>query len=144
MITAEFPSISLPTRPTGMSAYAEEEANVIIKRQNEYIGVSVIARLVFQSALRKRFDYLKNAWIQDTIFSSSVSEITSHPAYQEIIALGNEVLPLILNDLYETELHWFYALEKITGHSPIKPEHKGSIPEMKNDWINWGKLNVDQ
>jgi hypothetical protein len=80
---------------------------------------------------------LKTVWENDTLFSSSITEITNHPAYHSVIKLGKEVVPLIIEDLQTTNNHWFYALEILTGENPIRPNHRGNIELMKNDWVEW-------
>ena len=57
--------------------------------------------------------------------------------YLKIISLGKDVIPLILDDWKETNLHWFHALTELTGAQPIKDENRGIIFEMKRDWINY-------
>jgi hypothetical protein len=71
--------------------------------------------------------------------SSRVRE--SHPAYQEIIALGPDVVPLLLRDLEENETHWFTALRRITGADPIPHASAGNVPQMKEAWLRWARAN---
>jgi hypothetical protein len=66
---------------------------------------------------------------------------SEHPAYQEIIQLGPEVVPLLLRDLDETERHWFVALRALTGANPIPASAAGNIPKMIEAWRTWGKEN---
>ncbi len=52
-----------------------------------------------------RFEELARRWERETAFCSSASEIVGHPAYQEIIALGRGVVPLILAELRRRPNH---------------------------------------
>jgi hypothetical protein len=61
-----------------------------------------------------------------------------HPAYQEIIGMGRDALPLILFELERKVDHWFWALRSITGIDPVRPEHRGDLNAMAADWIRWG------
>lgn len=70
-----------------------------------------------------------------------MSEADNHPAYQEIIRLGPEVIPLLLRDLEENHTHWFTALEAITGTNPVPPSASGKIPEMAEAWLCWARKN---
>jgi hypothetical protein len=70
---------------------------------------------------------------------SSMAASANHPAYQEIIALGSEVVPLLLRDLQENHTHWFIALRQLTGADPIPKEAAGNIPKMAQAWIGWAK-----
>jgi hypothetical protein len=87
-----------------------------------------------------RFEVLFQQWKQETLFSSSGSEITNHPAYQAIIELGPSVVPFILIKLQEDPQQLFYALFKITGENPVKPKHVGMLSKMKEDWLEWGAI----
>jgi hypothetical protein len=46
--------------------------------------------------VEERFQRLAAAWHRDTDYLSSMADADSHPAYQEIIRLGPEVVPLLL------------------------------------------------
>jgi hypothetical protein len=65
--------------------------------------------------------------------------MTAHPAYQEIVAMGQEVVPLLLRDLEQEPDHWFAALGAITGAQPVPPEDRGDIEKMAAAWLRWGK-----
>ena len=43
-----------------------------------------------------------------------MEEAERHSAYQEIVRLGPEVVPLLIRDLADNHTHWFAALEAIT------------------------------
>lgn len=58
-------------------------------------------------------------------------------AYQDIIEMGEEVLPLIFQSMIEESAHWFHALHMITGQSPVPPEHAGRVKLMERYWIDW-------
>ena len=62
-----------------------------------------------------------------------------HPAYQQIIGMGEEALPLILEELSRRPGHWFWALKAITGEDPVPAEHAGEVPEMTRAWLEWGR-----
>src|SRR5947207_10431415 len=63
-----------------------------------------------------------------TLFRST--EIALHPAYQQIIGMGKEAIPLILEELQREEDHWFWALKSITGDDPVAPSERGQLPKM--------------
>lgn len=70
---------------------------------------------------------------------SSVSDITSHPTYLEIIEMGSVVVPLIIRDLVLEDGDWFTALYVITGENPVKPEDAGKLGKMRDAWVDWAK-----
>jgi hypothetical protein len=71
--------------------------------------------------LAKRFERLAATWREDTNFSSRSGRDAQHPAYQEIIAMGEKAVPLLLADLEKDPDHWFIALYRITGANRCEP-----------------------
>jgi hypothetical protein len=85
------------------------------------------------------FRELAERWRAETGHSSSIMHIVMHPAYQRIIGMGAEVVPLILEDLARTESHWFWALQSITGENPVPWEARGYVDRMARAWLEWGR-----
>ena len=52
----------------------------------------------------RRFRQLEAIWEADTMFLSDANKIIEHSAFQEIIAMGEAVIPFMLRDL-EKEPH---------------------------------------
>ncbi|HIK12728.1 MAG TPA: hypothetical protein IGS52_21125 [Oscillatoriaceae cyanobacterium M33_DOE_052] len=73
--------------------------------------------------------------------SSFGAEKYSHPAYQEIIAMGSAAIPLLLRELEQRPNHWFEALRTIAGANPIQPSQRGRIKQMAVAWLQWGQEN---
>lgn len=84
------------------------------------------------------FERLTAEWKQETAHLSSPAAIAGHPAYQEIIGMGEKAIPLILQDLQQAGGQWFRALRSISGESPIRPEDRGNIAAMARAWVDWG------
>ena len=89
--------------------------------------------------LEEKFNRLADTWQNAVAHLSSSSKRDNHPAYQEIIALGMPVVPLLLRDLDRTSRHWFTALSAITNAQPVVPEDAGNIRKMVRAWLDWGK-----
>lgn len=85
------------------------------------------------------FEQLAAEWKQETAHLSSPNMIAEHRAYQEIIGMGQEAIPLILRDLQQTQAQWFWALRSIARESPIQPEDRGDVDAMTVAWLDWGK-----
>ncbi len=85
----------------------------------------------------KKFRRLRDEWLADIQYSSSGTEIVSHPAYQGIIDMDSAALPLIIRELREQLGHWFWALFKITGENPVPPENLGNLEKMREAWLQW-------
>ncbi len=88
--------------------------------------------------LKAEFDRLAAQWREETRYHSSSTIIEEHPAYQAIIAMGENVIPLILENLRASGGHWFMALRSITGESPIREEDRGKIQAIRAAWLEWG------
>jgi hypothetical protein len=70
---------------------------------------------------------------------SSSARLAEHPAYQQIIGMGPEVVPLLLRELEREPDHWFRALHALTGADPVPPESRGKVREMAAAWLRWGR-----
>jgi hypothetical protein len=89
--------------------------------------------------LREHFRKLADDWLDATRFTSSFSEMSNHPAYREIIDLGDQVVPLLLRELQDRPNLWFTALTQITGANPVQDKERGQIEKMRKAWLRWGK-----
>src|SRR5207253_5291781 len=92
-------------------------------------------RLPRGERLEEHFQQFAAEWRSEVWPLSSVTKIVEHPSYQAIIALGREVVPLILRDLERQPDHWFAALRALTGADPVAPEDRGRIDRMAAAWI---------
>ena len=86
-----------------------------------------------------RFDELARQWQSQTRHLSSATAMAIHPAYQAIIGLGVEAVPLILKELKGRPNHWFWALRALTGIDPVPAEQRGRVSEMAKAWLEWGE-----
>lgn len=89
-----------------------------------------------QRQLRRVFDELRRQWRNDTKYISSATQICEHPAYQKIIAIGEPMLPFIIEEVRNERGHWFYALHKITG---FVPDNIQNLPfaQIRQAWLDW-------
>jgi hypothetical protein len=94
---------------------------------------------VSRQPLAEKFAELEETWRAETAFCSSTDALVTHPSYNAVIALGYEVVPLILRSLRTTPAHWFTALVTLTGTDPVPPQLKGNVPAMTATWLAWGK-----
>jgi hypothetical protein len=90
-------------------------------------------------SMEGRFRDLACRWKEATAFTSSVTEMATNPAYQQIIGMGREVLPLIFEELRRRPDHWFWALKAITGEDPVPPADRGRLRRMAEAWLGWAK-----
>lgn len=121
---------------TGLSA----ESNVVQSRTADWavicydaLSASLPVELEFQIQLAE--------WKRDTKFCSSPEIAAAHPAYQRIIGMGPEAVPLILREMEREPGLWFDALTAITGEQPVRSANAGDIEAMCADWLAWGRSN---
>ena len=88
-----------------------------------------------------RFHDLADRWERETAILSNSRKSAEHPAYQEIIKMGQPAVPLILERMQSSGGHWFEALREITGADPVDPKYRGDVAAMQKAWLNWGKSN---
>jgi hypothetical protein len=89
--------------------------------------------------LRQRFDNLVAVWKSERGHSSILTEMVLHPAYQQIIGMGEQAVPLLLEELQRQPDHWDWALRSITGSDPVPRESWGKLREIAAAWVTWGK-----
>ncbi len=92
-----------------------------------------------QDALERKFKELTAQWKSDVGFTSSVTRMAQHPAYEKIIGMGPKAVPLLLRELERDPDHWFWALKAITGEDPVPVGSRGKLREMCEAWLAWGR-----
>lgn len=98
-----------------------------------------LSAIVAQSQydLKTEFGTLAAQWRRETRHTSSIHERSMNRAYQKIIRLGTDVVPLILRDLERTRDHWLWALDIIENDNPA--EHAQTSDEAIDAWLQWGR-----
>ena len=94
-----------------------------------------------EPADRQRFTELADQWEIETVFLSSSGQASKHPAYQEIIGMGKQAVPWILERMQAERGHWDLALGNITGANPVKRSDWGNIAAIQASWLEWGEAN---
>ena len=87
---------------------------------------------------QETFESLADEWERDRPRGVDIAQMTRHPAYQRIIAMGEPAVPWLLSRLATKPDHWFVALSAITGAKPVPPESRGRVKEMARAWLDWG------
>lgn len=87
----------------------------------------------------ERFRRLAAAWRTDTAYISSSNDLVAHPAFQEIVGMGEAVIPLVLRELEKRTGHWHRALRRITGADPVPPEDRGNVEMAAEAWLEWAR-----
>lgn len=86
---------------------------------------------------KKKFKELTKQWKEETINMSSFRCISKNPSYREIVNMGLEVVPWIIEELKRKSYWWFMALSEITGETPIPHESLGKLDACAAAWIKW-------
>jgi hypothetical protein len=86
-----------------------------------------------------RFRELASRWRNDVRSVSSTTDRVLHSAYQDIIGMGERVLPLIFRELEQHGGHWFWALRHITHQNPVSSDDAGNVHKMSEAWLEWGR-----
>ena len=87
---------------------------------------------------QETFERLADEWERNRPRGVDIAQMTRHPAYQRIIAIGTPAVPWLLQRLATKPDHWFVALSAITGARPVPPESRGRVKEMTKAWLDWG------
>lgn len=86
-----------------------------------------------------RFTRLVDQWRYQTIYSSFVEEKTKHSAFKQIVAIGQDAIPLILREIYVRSDFLYLALQMITGENPVPQRDRGKVHAAVDAWIEWGR-----
>jgi len=89
-----------------------------------------------QASLPARFNALATQWRAETSYLSSVQNIVTDRAYQQIIGIGPPALPLLLRELRDRPAFWFWALTAIAGEDPANGNP--SFTGARTAWLDWG------
>ena len=86
-----------------------------------------------------KFAILAGRWRRETRSLSVLIKMVTHPAYQEIIGIGMDAVPLILRELRKRPAHWFWALRAITGEDPVPDgaDFHGAV----RAWLLYGRMH---
>jgi hypothetical protein len=130
----------LPRDPYAWVVPCEASATIPLAGKLEELRRHFRAPATRQSlTTAERFRELAARWHAETAHLSATTAIAMHPAYQEIIGLGREAIPLVLARLEKKPGQWFWALRALTGIDPVPPQNRGRIPEMRDAWLTWGR-----
>jgi hypothetical protein len=89
-------------------------------------------------AVSGQFQRLAARWLNETAHVSSSSDMVAHPAFQEIVAMGPPIIPLLLAELRKGTGHWHRVLKRITGADPVPPDDRGNLAKITEAWLRWG------
>jgi hypothetical protein len=97
---------------------------------------------VINPTLEIEFKELAEKWELETgLFSIDRDRIND--TFLDIISLGKDIVPFILNDIlkYNRASRWHLALKTLTKVNPISIEDINESNKIKESWIKWGREN---
>ena len=100
-----------------------------------------------ETGMGSTFNVLADKWEKETGFYSLMGQMAQHFAYQQILAIGEDAIPLILRRIERQGGLWYHALETITGvPSPAgiaklhtEGWHTVDVKMVNAAWLQWGK-----
>ena len=122
-----------------ISVYSYELQAYAFLESDSGLSIQVVSMESDMNQLKEKFESLSAQWRKNTAFFSTVKEIALDSNYQQIIGMGEPVVPLILNDLQKRPSHWYWALAAITGENPAKDSPKGNIQAVCDAWVDCGR-----
>lgn len=114
----------------------EDERSLLLEKLNTANQLTASSK---QTELEATFAKLVKQWREENHGVSSTNQMSMHPAYQQIIGMGEAAIPLLLKELEKKSGQWFWALKSITREDPVPPEHRGRTSEMIKIWLEWGR-----
>ena len=105
--------------------------------QEGYPAPILPGRIQPDEDMEKTFRLLADKWREETAYFSLALKKAVHPAYQRIIGMGPNAIPLILRELEQRPGHWFWALNAIAGEDPARPDD--NFDQAVEAWLRWGR-----
>jgi hypothetical protein len=107
-----------------------------------FYGLHKTGTPIAQSAA-SQFETLARTWKSETVLKSNMALKAINPAYQQIIGMGKEAIPFILQEFQNKKFDdWFWALHAIAkDEAPSTDNVAGNIKAMASVWVKWGRAN---
>lgn len=97
-------------------------------------------RGIIHKYMESRFEELLGEWIRSTSHHSALQAIDAHPARQEIVSMGKQIVPTVLQNIDRYTIALSGILVELTGENPVKKsEHVGRVKFIAEDWKVWGR-----
>jgi hypothetical protein len=112
---------------------------IVFRKENQRETAAADETVFQRESSEEKFRNLAARWKNERDLTASIAEIVIHPAYQQIIGMGQEAIPMLLRELEREPDHWFWALRAITGQDPVPQGNRGKIKEMTLAWLQWGR-----
>ena len=103
-------------------------------------GDSSVSPVPIASAeVEQEFRQLASDWLRETAYDSDPADKFLHRAHLKLIAMGEKILPLALEETEKMSGHWFVLLDAISPYNPVGPQDEMSLERTSQAWLRWGK-----
>lgn len=133
--------VVVPKVPPMMAWFTRDHPETDSIRLSLEGNLCVFCNILPERILENRFAELVEEWRRGTGGLSSPRAIVGHPAYQQIIEMGEPAISMIFQELQENGGWWYPALRVLTGVNPVPEEAKGRPPLNREAWLDWGRRN---
>ncbi len=127
------PKIVEHEKRKSLSSKASSKRLVIISPEKNLAAATSVP----EHPLKQVFDTLALQWRNAVMNVSSPTEMAMHPAYQRIIGMGPDAVPLIIAEMKKSPDWWFWALRALTGDDPVPEASRGRLAQMTQAWLEW-------
>lgn len=83
---------------------------------------------------KRKFQCHLEKWQEDTMFTSSISDIVEHKDFLAIVAMGKKAVPFILDEIEYEPSHLVWALNMIYGRK-ITNRKNATIADACKLWV---------
>lgn len=118
--------------------FSSQGWQVIPSLQPQSGSMTIVPYELAESA-RQKFDRLAKQWQRETALLSDLDAMVGHPAYQKVIGMGADAVPMLLEEMQRGPNHWYAALHFITEAEPVSPEDFGDVEAIRHAWLRWGE-----
>jgi hypothetical protein len=120
--------------PAEFHATADAASTVDIQHLSKLITDS---NVIANNVNKRMFYSLKDRWFNDQFshFSSSTDDFIKTDSFHELVNLGEQIVPFILEDLnLETAIRWNLVLGRIYQHSIVPQREQGRPGKIVERW----------
>lgn len=89
-------------------------------------------------ATQRIFCRCADRWSRETSHLSTFSRRRRHPAFRQMLALGNEAIPLALKKMDSGDVFFFLVLDQIVPNPPTT-NVAGDMDAIRSVWLDWGR-----
>lgn len=90
--------------------------------------------------LRDRFLYLIAVWKDDTQWFNDPSLIEQHRSFDELLKIGDKILPYILDEIKYERNGWHTAFDHVSKNTPLEAIQQQYLVQymlLHKVWRNW-------